>query len=156
MQKSTISLNPTEVKALTKWLETGHIASLGVTSEAPGYSIESALGLENGPGWRAGKHGEQLIRIVFTEAQAIHRIQLEFHETEHERTQEFALRWGSREGEPLTEIRRQQWNFSPQGSTIESEDYSLSLKDVRILELHINPDINRNGGLASLTRWRVG
>jgi hypothetical protein len=156
MQKSTISLNCPEVKAQTKWLETAHIASLGVTSEAPGYSIESALGLENGPGWRAGKHGEQLIRIIFAEAQAIHRIQLEFHETERERTQEIALRWGSREGEPLTEIRRQRWNFSPQGSMIESEDYSLSLKDVRILELHINPDINRNGGLASLTRWSVG
>ena len=37
--------------------------------------------------------------------------------------------------EPLKEVVRQQWNFSPDGSTAESEDYAIDLKRVSILEL---------------------
>jgi hypothetical protein len=156
MQKILISLKDPETTERSKSSSMEHIASLGVTSEAPGFPIESALGLEDGPGWRAGEPGEQRIRIVFGEPQDIHRIELEFHETDQERTQEFVLRWAPKEGQALTEIRRQQWNFSPSGSTTEFEDYLLNLSEVRVLELFIRPDISiTTKGVASLARCRV-
>jgi hypothetical protein len=36
-----------------------------------------------------------------------------------------ALRWSSAAVAPPKEIVRQQWNFSPSGSTTEVEDYSI-------------------------------
>ena len=51
---------------------------------------------------------------------------------------------------------RQQWTFSPQGSTEEVEDYRVTLDDVVVLELAIIPDINNGGAHASLVRLRIG
>jgi hypothetical protein len=50
---------------------------------------------------------------------------------------------------------RQQWNFSPAGSTIEIEDYAVSLEAVSALELRIRPDIAGNDALATLAQWQV-
>jgi hypothetical protein len=155
MQKLMIDLKNENTIKLSKSLAIEHIASVGVTSEAPGFNIESALGLADGPGWRATHAGEQLIRIAFGEPQDIQRIELTFHEADRERTQEFVLRWSAQEGQALTEVRRQRWNFSPGGSTIETEDYSLDLKGARILELRIDPDLSTKTGIASLERYRI-
>lgn len=69
--------------------------------------------------------------------------------------QETALAWGSPHGGPMTHIVRQQWNFSPNMSTTEVEDYAVDLDSVSVLELTIQPDIARNDAVASLTSWRV-
>src|SRR3954470_23916134 len=106
------------------WLDLDQIATVEVTSEDPSFPIESVFSPNGGPGWRASEKGEQQIRIIFDEPMSLHRIQLRFHETESERTQEFTVRWSSAAGGPPTEIVRQQWNFSPTGSTTEVEDYS--------------------------------
>ena len=50
----------------------------------------------------------------------------------------------------------QQWTFSPGGSTEEVEDYRVTLDDVVVLELAINPDISKSGAHASLFRLRIG
>ena len=50
------------------------------------------------------------------------RIWLRFVETATERTQEFTLRYRELGGSAVKEIVRQQWNFSPAGSTAETED----------------------------------
>jgi hypothetical protein len=92
-----------------------------------------------GPGWRASQKGEQKIRIIFDEPMSLRRIQLRFHETESERTQEFTVRLSSAAGGPPQEIVRQQWNFSPTGSTTEVEDYTIDLKAVSVLGLAIHP-----------------
>jgi hypothetical protein len=65
------------------------------------------------------------------------------------------LRWCENRDDPLTEIVRQQWNFSPQGSVTESEDYQVDLKKVSILELTINPDLGKGEAIAKLADWRV-
>ena len=72
-----------------------------------------------------------------------------------ERTQEYALRWSSDGGQSFREIVRQQWNFSPQGSTSESEDHRVELSDVTILELIIIPDTSGKIALASLAQLRL-
>ncbi len=55
----------------------------------------------------------------------------------------------------LKGVVRQQWNFSPDGSTAESEDYAIDLKRVSILELTIDPDRGAGEALAKLADWRL-
>ena len=138
-----------------KWLDLEAISVAEVTSEDPNFPIESAL-TEKGQrsGWRAAETGEQVIRVVFDRPTPLHRIRLEFSDTETERTQEFLLRWG-RIGEAPREIVRQQWTFSPHGSTSEIEDYRVQLDDVSTVELKLKPDLRPDHGVASLAAWRM-
>jgi hypothetical protein len=137
------------------WLNLEQIATVEVTSEEPNFPIESVFSLEDGPGWRASQKGEQQVRIIFDQPVSISRIQLCFVEPERERTQEFSVRWSPAEGGPPNEIVRQQWNFSPAGSTREVEDYQVGLDRVAVLELAIIPDLTRREAPATLAKWRV-
>ena len=140
------------------WLDMESLARVEITSEDPRYPIEAALGPNRRPGWVAGGAGLQLVRLVFDRPQQIHRIWLHFIERTVVRTQEFVLRWGSGDGQPLREVVRQQWVFSPTGSTHETEDYRVSLRDVSVLELAISPDISggdAQASRASLAEMRV-
>lgn len=133
------------------WLDLENLATVQVTSEEPGFPIESAFG-HDGSGWRAAHKGIQTVRLVFDKPQRINRIWLVFEETENARTQEFVLRWSSDNGATYHEIVRQQWNFSSLDSTRETENYKVELSDVTVLELIIVPD-NRGGeARASLFR----
>ena len=138
------------------WLDLEQIATVEVTSEDPRFPIESVFGSKDGPGWRASQKGEQQIRIIFDQPVPLHRVQLRFHEAEFERMQEFILRWSSAAGGPATEIVRQQFNFSPTGSTIEIEHYVVDLDAVSVLELAIQPDVSRQEAVATLSSWRLG
>jgi hypothetical protein len=156
MRKTIIKLetiNPRE-NAQDEWLDLEKGATVEITSEDPKFPIESALATQKGPGWRAAERGEQVIRLVLDKPRALRRIRLEFSETENSRTQEFTLRW-SRAGGPMTEIVRQQWSFSPQGSTSEIEDYQVTLDSVSILELALKPHLTPENAFATLAAWRV-
>jgi hypothetical protein len=82
--------------------------------------------------------GPQVIRLHFDEPLAIQRIQIHFVDRVSERSQEFAVFAGS--GKELSEVVRQQWTFSPHGTTEEIEDYTVDLSGVTVLELRIDPD----------------
>ncbi len=138
------------------WLDLEQIATVEVTSEDPSFPIESAFGSDDGPGWLASQGGEQQIRVIFDHPVSVHRMELRFHETGGERTQEFILRWSSESGGLTTEIVRQQWNFSPTGSTTEIEHYVVDQDAVSVLELAIRPDLRRPEAVATLASWRVG
>jgi hypothetical protein len=135
------------------WLDLAELARVEVTSEDKDHPVEAAFG--DGTGWRAATPGRQLIRIIFDRARPIHRIALRFEETGIARTQEFSLRWSAKQPESSREIVRQQWNFDPVSSAVESEDYRVDLQDVFVLELNINPDIGSVAAYASLASWRV-
>ncbi len=119
MRKRIVRLNATDGKTEpgSRWMDLGQIATVEVTSEDPAFPIESVFSADGGPGWRASEKGEQQIRLIFDQAIAVHRIQLHFLESTHDRLQEFTIRWSAAEGGPPREIVRQQWNFSPAGST---------------------------------------
>ena len=72
-----------------------------------------------------------------------------------ERTQEYTLRWSPDNGKSFQEIVRQQWNFSPEGATCETEDYRVELPAVTVLELSIIPDTSRQNVFASLAQLRL-
>ncbi len=156
MRKTIINpdtINP-RPQSQGEWLDLGEIATVEVTSEDPNFPIEFALTAREGSGWRAAARGKQMIRIVLDRPRPVRRIRLEFSETESQRTQEFTLRW-SQAGGPFREIVRQQWNFSPQGSTSEIEDYQVQLEKVSALELTLKPDLTPDTAFATLAAWRV-
>jgi hypothetical protein len=103
------------------WLDLEQLATVEATSEDPDFPIESVFHPSNGPGWRASGKEEQRIRIIFDQPLSIKRIRLRFVEAELERTQEFTISYSGELGGPPKEIVRQQWNFSPAGSTSEVE-----------------------------------
>ena len=80
---------------------------------------------------------------------------MNFLESATERTQEYVLRWSPNRGGSFQEIVRQQWNFSPQGATTETEDHIVSLPEVTILELSIIPDITGRAAFASVAKMRL-
>ena len=140
-----------------EWMALDKITRAQLTSEDPGFPLENAVSLSpecQGKGWRAQEAGPQTIILTFLEPVKILRIFLHFVEREHERTQEFSLRYVTQAG-IQQEIVRQQWNFSPGGSMEETEDYTVDLDGVTRLELRIDPDVGRDRVKATLDAWRV-
>ncbi len=155
MRKKLINSDTMRPHSQEEWLDLEEIARVEVTSEDPNFPIEAALTAGEGSGWRAAKKGKQIIRIVLDNPTTLRRIRLEFSETEIERTQEFTLRWSDEAAGPFREIVRQQWNFTPQGSTSEVEDYQVQLEKVSALELTLKPDLTPDTAFATLAAWRV-
>jgi hypothetical protein len=147
IQSESVSAKP--------WLNLEQIVTVEVTSEDPDFPIESVFDGSSEPGWRALENGTQQIRLIFDQPISVNRVRLRFVETELARTQEFTLRWSSTQGGLPKEIVRQQWNFSPAGSTSELEEYQTSLDGVAVLELAIQPDLNRGEARATLAEWRI-
>ena len=141
--------------AVREWIGTDRISTIGVTSEDPAAPIENVFEPGENAGWRAAGPGPQEIRITLIEPMALSRIELEFQEPTRERTQEFVIRWAKSAGGPTQELVRQRWNFSPNGSTREHEQYTVNLDGVLILELRIDPDISRSDAIASLTHLNI-
>lgn len=137
------------------WLNVEGLAEVEITSEDAAHPIESALVSGGGPGWLAAGPGKQTIRLVFTAPQRLRQIRLKFEETRTERTQEYDLRWSADGGKSFREIVRQQWNFSPQGATSQTEDHRVELAGVTVLELNIVPDKSGGNAIASLAQLRV-
>ena len=135
-----------------EWLNLEALAEVEITSEDAAHPIESALLSGGGSGWRAAAPGRQTIQLVFAHPQRLRRIRLMFVEPSAERTQEYTLRWSPDGGRSFREIVRQQWNFSTQGATCETEDHRVELSGVTVLELSIVPDISGGNACASLAR----
>ena len=156
MRKRIINQHSQDIPLTSQdWLDLEHLAQVELTSEDTTHPVESALTLGAGSGWRAAQAGKQTIRLLFDEPQRIRRIHLLFHEDQQERTQEFVLRWSPDKGQSYREIVRQQYTFSPPGTTREYEDYSVNLEGVTVLELRIIPDIRGVGAFASLAKLRL-
>jgi hypothetical protein len=137
------------------WLNVEDLAEVEITSEDAAHPIEAALLPGRASGWRATGPGKQTIRILFAHPQRLRRIRLNFLEPHTERTQEYVLRWSPDGGQSFREIVRQQWNFSPQGATDETEDYHVELPAVTVLELTIIPDTSGGNAVASLAQLRL-
>ncbi len=156
MLKRIVAQHPRHVAASNQdWLNLDVLAQVEVTSEDAAHPIESGLLPGSESGWRAAQSGPQTVRLMFDPPQRIKRMHLEFREDELERTQQFVLRWSSNGGQSYREIVRQQYNFSPPGTTSEYEDYRVDLDEVTTLELSIVPDISGGAARASLEQLRL-
>lgn len=137
-----------------RWLDLERLATVELTSEQEGWPIEAALGAGPGGGWRAGDFGTQTIRLVFDVPQCLRRILLVFDEAEQARTQEYVLR-ASADGSAFREVVRQQFVFSPPGTTREREVHQVDLPAASVLELQIVPDVGGGPARASLSELRL-
>jgi hypothetical protein len=108
-----------------------------------------------GVAWQAQEPGKQTIRLVFDHPLSLRRIFLRFDEKERARTQEFVLRWLAQGEKGFRDIVRQQYTFSPPGTTAEVEDYQVELNNAAAVELTITPDISGGDCRASLTQMRL-
>lgn len=134
--------------SLDAWLDLEHLASLEISSEDPSHPFEDALGGEASEGWHSADPGPQTIVLKFDQPRSLRRIRLEFRELRAERSQEFAISVVT--GGQKRLVVRQQFTFSPGGATTEIEDYSVSLPDVSVLELTIDPGRHDKQACASL------
>ena len=146
---------PQEVYPAGEWINTEELAQVELSSEAQGYPIEAALSLRAGSGWRAGSPGPQVIRLRFENPFDLSSIYLLFEELEQARTQEFVLSWLSEEEHTYKHIVRQQYTFSPPGTTRQVEAYQVDLRGLKVLELKIVPDIANAIAHASVLQWRL-
>jgi hypothetical protein len=135
-----------------KALDLETLASFEVSSEDASFPFENVL-KNNGEVWKAGDEGPEVIKIRFNCPQDIPRIFLQFDEFDVSRTQEFLLHW-QKEGEGFwTELRCQQYNFSP-GTFRENETIDVKLEAAVGLQLRIIPSVSA-GAVASLTRLSI-
>lgn len=56
----------------------------------------------------------------------------------------------------MREIVRQQFTFSPPGTTVQREEYATSLDGVLRVELAVIPPIDGGSAVATLRDWRIG
>ena|ERR1700730_13543251 len=156
MRKRLITPTPERTRTHGEgWLDVERAAVVEVTSEDKDYPVESAFVSGDARGWRAAAPGSQTIRLVFDQPQKLRCISLVFEEIETARTQEFVLGWSPDGGDSVTEIVRQQWNFSPPESIREVEEYQVELSSVTVLELVIKPNIGGGLARASLKNLRL-
>jgi hypothetical protein len=155
MRKRLVDAPGQDRVAEETWLDLEAMAEVELTSEDPACPIEAALLSRGHSGWRAAEPGTQSIRLLFHQPQRLRRIRLRFDEPAAERTQEFALRWSGDGGRSSRDLVRQQYTFSPEGSTTEVEDLNVDLPSVTELELTIIPDQGRGQAYACLAEWRL-
>lgn len=151
MRKRMIGQDPPREEGC---LDLENVAQVEISSEDPDHPIELAL-IAAGRGWRASTPGEQVIRLLFDDPARLRSIALRFDEHATARTQEFVLRWSPDRGRSYREIVRQRYNFSPPGTTCETEQYTVDIEGATVLELRVVPDVAGGAALASLSRLRL-
>jgi len=134
------------------------VATVQATSETPEHPIDNAFDEHRGPGgtrWIAGESGEQTVILAFDAPQTINQILLEVEEPEFARTQELHLSLSCDGGKTYEELLRQEFNFSPAGTTFERETWTVSAQGVTHLRLVIKPDKGGKPCRATLTSFVV-
>jgi hypothetical protein len=156
MEKQIISPDSPPDSSDQPWLDLTACARVRLTSEAPGHPIESALRLDDADedGWQAAQPGTQTIWLNFDRPQAIEQIHVRF-EASKPRTQEFVLLASTDGGVSYRDIVRQQFNFSPDATRTEEENYFPRLTGITDLKLTITPDISGGDACATLQRLRL-
>jgi hypothetical protein len=136
-ERPTVPASPREEKDIAA------LATVLVTSETVDHPIDNVFDTRRGPGgsrWVAAAPGEQVLILAFDAAQTIRRVSLEVEELEVSRTQELELSVSCDGGQTYRELRRQEYTFSPPGTTFEREDWAVTAEGITHLQLRIKPD----------------
>jgi hypothetical protein len=143
LRKHILTECPPAPSSLRDEKDIAALATVLVTSEAADHPIDNVFDTQRGPGgsrWVAAAPGEQVLILACDAAQTIRRISLEVEELEAGRTQELQLSVSSDGGETYRELRRQEYTFSPPGTTFEREDWAITAEGITHLQLRITPD----------------
>jgi hypothetical protein len=143
LRKQIIRSQPDDTAPTPVGIDIAALATVLVTSEDADHPIDHAFDGKRGPGgsrWIAGEPGEQAVILAFDSPQAIRRVALEIEEPEVARTQELQLAVSGDGEQTYREVLRQEYNFSPPGTTFEREDWAVNSDAVTHLRLVIRPD----------------
>jgi hypothetical protein len=130
------------------------IATVLITSETSEHPIDNVFDDQRGPGgsrWVGAEPGEQTLILMFDTPQTIRHIRLEIEEQEVSRTQELSLALSHDGGHTYQTLLRQEYNFSPPGTTFEREEWEVTAEGVTHLRLVIRPDKGGKPCRATLT-----
>ena len=154
MRRETLKTNSVSSAPVIGEMDVAALATVAVTSEAAGHPVENAFDGRRGPGgtrWVADTPGEQTLLLAFDAPQHIEQVALEVEENHDSRTQELTLAVSQDGGRTYRELLRQEFNFSPPGTTFECETWTTAVGEVTHLRLRITPDKGSRPCRASLT-----
>jgi hypothetical protein len=158
LRKQILADRPATLASQPGEIDIAALATVLVSSETAEHPIDHVFDTQRGPGgtrWVAAEPGEQVLILAFDTAQTIRRVSLEIEELEVSRTQELELSVSSDGGQTYRELRRQEYTFSPPGTTFEREDWSITAEGVTHLRLRITPDKGGKPCRATLTSLSV-
>ena len=158
LRKHILAERPTAPASPREEKDIAALATVLVTSEAADHPIDNVFDTQRGPGgsrWVAAAPGEQVLILAFDAAQTIRQVSLEIEELEVSRTQELELSVSSDGGQTYRELRRQEYTFSPPGTTFEREDWAATAEGITHLQLRIKPDKGGKLCRATLTSLAV-
>jgi hypothetical protein len=147
-------LQPAESRRSGGEISIADTATVLVTSELPDHPIDHMCDGQRGPGstrWIAEKSGDQTVVLAFDTARNIDTVSLEIEEREVSRTQELTLATSRDGGQTYREVLRQEFNFSPSGTTFEHEEWRLAAEGITNLRIWIRPDKGGKPCHASMT-----
>jgi hypothetical protein len=119
------------------------LATVWVTSEAADYPIDNVFDSYRGPGgsrWVAETPGPQRLLLAFDAPQPLRLLRLEVEEQDMSRTQEIQVAISQDGGHSYQTLLRQEYTFSPPGTTFEREEWTIPAEGVTHLQLVITPD----------------
>jgi len=154
LRKQIVPSRSGDPASLEGEISVADVATVHVTSEQSDHPIDNAFDGRRGPGgsrWIAEGPGEQTVMLLFDRPQAIQRVGVEIEEPAVSRTQELSISLSSDGGRTFRELVRQEFTFSPPGTSFEREVWSASAEAVTHLRLDIRPDKGGRIGRATLT-----
>ena len=154
LRKQVIPKRSDESASFEGEIPIADVATVQVTSEQADHPIDNVFDRSRGPGgsrWVADGPGEQTVILLFDSPQTIRKIGLEVEELAVSRTQELSVSVSTDGGRIYRELVRQEFNFSPPGTSFEREVWSASARAVTHLRVDIKPDKGGRVGRATLT-----
>ncbi|HEV8439614.1 MAG TPA: hypothetical protein VGT40_16115 [Methylomirabilota bacterium] len=134
------------------------LATVQVTSESADHPVDHLFDAQDGPGgtrWVAAGDGEQTLILAFDAPQTIREVSLETEEPHVSRTQEISLSLSRDGGGSYREVLRQEFTFSPSGTTFEREEWAVPADGVTHLRVVIKPDKGGAPCRATLTSLTI-
>ena len=154
LRKQIIEGTPAAPPSSADEIDIAAVATVLVTSEDPQHPVDHAFDRHRGPGgtcWVAGEVGDQTLVLAFDAPQAIRRVIVEVEEPAVARTQEVRLALSQDGGRTYREVLRQEYNFSPPGTTFEREEWAVAAEGVTHLRLWIRPEKGGDPCRATIT-----
>ena len=154
LRKQIIPGHSSASASLDGEISVADVATVQVTAEQADHPIDNAFDHNRGPGgsrWIAAGPGKQTLILLFDSPQTIRQIGVEVEELDVSRTQELSVSVSSNGGQTYRELVRQEFTFSPPGTSFERELWSIVAEGVTHLRLEIMPDKGGRVGRATLT-----
>jgi hypothetical protein len=153
LRKQILTTSPASPRRATE-KDIAAIATVLVTSENPHHPIDNAFDDQRGPGgsrWIAAQSGPQTLILAFDVPQRIRAVHVEIEEPDVTRTQEMDVAVSVDGGQTYRELVRQEYNFSPPGTTLEREQWFVNEERTTHFRLRITPDKGGKDCRATLT-----